>query len=572
MSCEEVQSLLKSSKGIISCVLEDMIEHHKEMVELESCNKAMKNEIEILKKKITQPNEVENLKKIIREKDAEIQKLKCQTNTDICNETCNDNDDETDIETLKDLNREMKEELEAAQVVLKQVANLEKLLDLERQARCNAETMLKEQEEQKCSKALAGEGISDGEIIDCYKALKKETSDLKCQIIQLNKLTEELKKENALLREMQQPCPDFSKELDEKCALENLLSLLQAELDAYKSKNLSGECKALRCELKRIMEQNCQLKALVRCYRQRLDLEKKPCSSAAKSAVKPEVEQEAESETETEADGQPGVKQKGPCPPCPESSPPPPCPPCPEIPPPPPAVDTGEIDRLKKLLEEKEQARINELKALQANLDRMTAENSTLKTSLTEAKAKAETAKKEDDCLERLKQMEKENAEKLKKLMDQHEKVLQDREKAYNENMNSLKAGYESDIRKMAERHKGSINRLQSLHEDEVNELNTNHEVQMETMQTQSENAIKDVARGSVAKMKKLSEEHEKQMKEANGKIKDLEDTVSVMSSKTKLMKACNQKRLSLMKCKYEGQIDEERRKSESLQKCLNGK
>lgn len=122
MTCEEVQNLLRSSKGIISCVLEDMIEHQKEMEELEKCNREIKYEICQLKEHMNNSDssncfrEVAELKKLIEEKQRQIccleQQLKKggdlgKVNDHISNLEC-------EIECLKNLNKKLRADLEEA--------------------------------------------------------------------------------------------------------------------------------------------------------------------------------------------------------------------------------------------------------------------------------------------------------------------------------------------------------------------------------------------------------------------------------------------------------------------------
>lgn len=636
MSCEDVQNLLQSSKGIISCVLEDMIEHHKEMEDLELYNRAMKNEIEILKSKVGQSDtdallcEIKRLKVLIEEKDLEICRLQKGPRSPSVGRQ--ESDGENSRENL-----------------MERIGDLEKVLQLERKARCQAERMLKEKEAECSSSAVPGRVTEEDVDFDCCRTLQREIDDLKLQIKELNNLACELKKENELLRELQQPCPDFSKELDEKCALENLLSLLQAELDTFKGQRLSEECEALRNELKRVMEQNCQLKILIDCYRQRLDLEKKSnalskdCSEVGKKKLGVDVSCTGEEVVPPRSESRPSRPQEIPGPqelarpqeipgprevpkpqdlPSPQDQGPsvpgqpsrpqdlpgaqePSAPQEPSRPQEPTPIKTeqpsttrgeadckdilDELNRLRKQVEEKDKAmedmiksHENDMKKLQSVVDKANEE----KKSDTLGGVVGNNT--DDDCQKRLRELEQQNADKLKKLMEQHEKELANQEKACNDNLNAMKAGYETDIRKMAEKHKASIMKLQTLHEDEVNELNTNHESQLETMQTQSEMAMKDIARGSAAKLKKLSQQHDKEIKVAEEKISRLQGNLAkskeeieelrkdatndaagkmtqmkeAHSRELQKVKKSSAKRLSLVTSKYEGLLAEEKRKS----------
>ncbi|KAL0274320.1 UNVERIFIED_CONTAM: hypothetical protein PYX00_006772 [Menopon gallinae] len=254
MTCEEVQNLLRSSKGIISCVLEDMIEHQKEMEELEKCNREMKEEIRQLKEHMNTNDgvqEVDELKKSIEEKQKMICRLQEQisrsgdlgkVNDHISNLEC-------EIEYLKSLNKKMRQDLEEACCEIQRCAELECMLEEEKRAR----------------QILANQVKSKSE---------KEEYNLETnQIDELKKLVAELKKENCLLKEMQSPCPDYMKEMEEKNELENLLNLLQCELDVCR-KNKAGNCDELRNEVERLRNQNNELKNLIDCYSERLALEK----------------------------------------------------------------------------------------------------------------------------------------------------------------------------------------------------------------------------------------------------------------------------------------------------------
>lgn len=136
------------------------------------------------------------------------------------------------------------------------------------------------EEERRARQGLASQVKSKSEK-EVYNLEAKESSgptmnelnDLRNQVDELTKFVAELKKENSLLKEMESPCPDYLQQMEEKNELENLLNLLQCELDTCRLTK-AEDCDQLRREIDQLKHQNCELKTLVNCYSERLDLEK----------------------------------------------------------------------------------------------------------------------------------------------------------------------------------------------------------------------------------------------------------------------------------------------------------